>query len=191
VARAIRLYEAGLRGYFQNMKPDESYKKLQKELQALIEKSDQSGQRSKIKKQLEKAFMAAWQFAPDRLRLGGKLNVAIDQFRTKDGTCPRGFDHCTYYTGVNDQRIIVTQPYHMACSAILQDLTLDNGVCPEIIDATEWAFYYPGRANLHIVKFPFGFAKAMQDFTKKLAQAKIDDSLCQIKAQNARLEAYG
>jgi hypothetical protein len=150
------------------MKPDESYSKLQSELQLLIKKNDQTSQRTKLKKQLEKKFMNAWQFTPDRLRLGSRLCEAIEQFRKRDGKSVQGFDHCTFYTGADDQRIIVTQPYDASCSDFRRDLILDKGICPEIIEATEWAFYYPGRADLFIIKFPFGYAKALESFKRKI-----------------------
>ncbi|HEV2694480.1 MAG TPA: hypothetical protein VG347_16420 [Verrucomicrobiae bacterium] len=156
------------------MKPDESYIKLQKRLLKLIEINDRSGERTKIKKQLEKKFMAAWQFTPERGRRGSKLAAAIRLFKTEAENIVRGFDHCTHYTGENDQRIIVTQPYGVFPAEIVQDLTLSKDVCPEVIDATEWAFYYPEHARLFIVKFPSDFQKAMQKFEKELHRAKID-----------------
>jgi len=152
------------------MKPDESYAKLQKRRLHLIEIND-TGEGTKVKNQLERKFMAAWQFTPDRRRLGCKLAEAIRLFRSV-----RGFDHCSYYTGENDQRIIVTQPYGSSASEIIQDLTLSNGVCPEVIDATEWAFYYPEHASLFIVRFPSNFQKAMQDFEAALRRAKIESA---------------
>jgi hypothetical protein len=154
------------------MKPDESYIKLQKRLLNLIKINDLSGERTKVKNQLEKKFMAAWQLTPDRGRLSGRLDNAIRLFKTEAENIVRGFEHRSYYTGENDRRVIVTQPYGAFPSEIVQDLTLSKGVCPEVIDATEWAFYYPEHAGLFIVKFPSGFQKAMQDFEKELRQAK-------------------
>ena len=159
------------------MEPDKSYKKLQKKLLHLVEINDLTTERTKVKRQLEKQFMAVWQFSADRLRLGCKLAAAIRLFRTKEDKEVRGFDHCTYYTGENDRRIIVTQPYISSPSEIAQDLTLDNGVCPEVIDASEWGFYYPERAKLFIVKFSFGFREAMDNFEKNLRRAEIEEAL--------------
>ena len=144
------------------MSPDNSYKKLQVRIRSVLENSDTSGERCKIEKQLEMKFMEAWGLAHDRLRLGCKLANAVRIFSRKDGGCVRGLDHCTYYTGPYDQRIIVTQPYGSTLIEIQEDLNLGNGICPEIVDATEWAFYYPGHASMFIVKFPFGFAEQMK-----------------------------
>lgn len=159
------------------MKPSESYNQLQKNLQWLIEINDLAGERTKVKEKLEKQFMEAWQLAPDRRRLGYKLGDAIRRFKGRDDDGVRGFDHQTFYTGENDQRIIVTQPYGVSASEILHDLTLDDVVCPEVIDATEWAFYFPGQAGCFIVKFPFGFKKAMEGYEKKLQRAEIEKTL--------------
>ena len=159
------------------MKPDENYIALQKRLEHLIKINDRSRERIIVENQLEKRFMAAWNFGPDRVRLGYKLSEALRVFTTKEGECVRGFDHCTFYSGPNDQRVIVTQPYNSFASEILQDLTFDNGICPEVIDATEWAFYYPGEARLFIVKFPFEFEKEMKNFEKRMKRAELEKAL--------------
>lgn len=170
----FRLYEARWWDYFCDMNPDESYINLQKELMHLSEISDRTGKISRIKKQLEKKFMVAWNFAPDRLRLGAKLCNTIESFRTREDNQVRGFDHEKFYTGIHDQRIIVTQPYDILRSEIETDLTLNDGIHPEVIDATEWAFYNPGRAGLFIVEFPYGFEKAMVAFKKKIDREEIE-----------------
>jgi hypothetical protein len=164
------------------MIPDDSYKKLQARLRRLVELNDLSGERTKVKKQLEKQFMGAWQLAPDRLRLGCKLSDAIRLFRTKNDTCVRGFDHCSYYTGQNDQRVIVTQPYDSTPAEIQQDLTFGAGLHPEVIDATGWGFYYPGKSNMFVVKFPRDFIKAMETFKKQMRREFIDQSLERVHA---------
>ena len=170
-----------LRAYCCGMKPDASFVKLQTQLLRLININDITSDRTKIRTRLEKQFMAGWQFVPDRLRMRAKLAKAIRLFRTKDNECVRGLDHCTYYTGANDQRIIVTQPYDASASEIVEDLTLHDGIRPEVIDATEWGFYYPDKAGLFILKFPFGFLKAMQDYEKALRRAEIEKTYEQIE----------
>lgn len=172
IENQIRLYDPRRYDYFCNMKPDDSYTKLQAKLGSLIATQNLTRERTKVASQLEKQFMAAWQFAPDRLRLGRKLADTLRTFRTKDHKGVRGFDHCTFYSGLHDQRIIVTQPYGALASDVKHDLTLDEGICPNVIDATEWAFYYPAHASLFIVKFPFGFKEAMDDFQRKLERAE-------------------
>jgi hypothetical protein len=156
------------------MTPDESYIKLQRHYQHLIELRDQTRQRIRIRNQLEQKFMAAWQLMPDRLRLGAKLCNSIELFRTRDDRLVSGIEHYSFYTGLHDQRIIVTQPYGVSKSDIESDLTLDKGICPEIIDATPWAFYHPGRADLFIIKFPFAFDKAMESFRRNLDRAECE-----------------
>lgn len=159
------------------MTPDESYIKLQRHCQHLVERYDQTRQLTRIRNQLEQKFMVAWQLMPDRLRLGAKLCGAIDLFRTRDGGLVRGFEHHSFFTGFHDQRIIVTQPYGASKSEIESDLTLDNGVCPEIIDATPWAFYYPGSAGLFVIKFPFAFDKALESFRRDLDRAEREKTI--------------
>lgn len=159
------------------MQPDDTYKKLQKELLYLTSINDRTGETTKIRSQLERQFKAAWKLGPDRLRLGAKLEQAIRRFTPKGKKWVHGFDHCTCYTGENDQRVIVTQPYNVSVSEIAQDLTLDNGICPEVINATEWGFHNPGQAKLFIVKFPFGFREAMDNFEKNLRRAEIEEVL--------------
>jgi hypothetical protein len=171
------LYGFPLSTYCRAMKPDQSYQQLQAKRFRLIESNDQSGERTKLEKQLEKRFMSAWGLGPDRLRLGYKLRESIRLFRMENDSSVRGFDHCTYYTGPNDQRIIVSQPYNCSADEIKQDLTLHNGVSPEVIDASEWGFYFPTSAGLFIVKFPFGFREAMISFEKALRRAEVDKLL--------------
>lgn len=166
------------------MTPDKSYQKLQTKLLNLIRSNDHSGERRKITNQLEKLFMAAWGFSPDRLRLGCKLREAVSMFRTEKDACVRGFDHCTYYTGPNDQRVIVSQPYNCFADEISQDLSLHDGICPEVIDASDWGFYFPTEADLFIVKFPFGFSKAMDQFEQKLRRAENEKLLRRAESES-------
>ena len=159
------------------MKPSATYKKLQMKLRRLIEARDTGGERRRTEDELERQFMTAWRFMPDRLKLSHRLRHVVERFERKDGERVEGFDHCSYYTGENDQRIIVSQPYGFTATEIHDGLTLDKGISPEVIDATEWAFYYPGRANLFILKFPFGFKKAMEQYQKKAQRAAIKQAL--------------
>jgi len=158
------------------MRPSKCYRELQSELVTLI-KADNASDKRHLRVQLEREFTERWGFGPDRLRLGSKLGDAIKMFETKRGDYVRGFDHCTYYTGENDQRIIVTQPYCCRAGDIKRDLTLNNGIRPEVIDASEWGFHYPGRAELFIVKFPFGFLKAMDNYKKMFRRAELEEAL--------------
>src|ERR1700735_3858501 len=142
------------------MKPDASYGELQNERQILIEQHIKTERRDKLYRELEARFMAAWQFGPDRRRLACRLKENV---RIRPDRNISGFDHCTFYTGANDRRIVVTQPYGNDEAALKAGLALDEKMSPEIIVATDWAFYFPGHADLIIIKFPFGYAEA---FTK-------------------------
>ncbi len=161
------------------MKPNTSYKKLHSDPQSLTESNEQPSRRTKLTKQLEKEFMAAWGSAPDRIRLGSRLCSTIARFRKKDGKPIEGFDHCTFYTAPGDQRVIVTQPYGKFAAQLKRDLTLDKGVAPEIIVATQWAFYYPGHADMIVLKFPFNYAKALEDFSERQLERSYQAALRQ------------
>jgi|GEM_PF-5938096 hypothetical protein len=138
------------------MKTDASFISLQRELQMLIEQNEQPDRRRKLEADLRSRFAVAWQFRPDRLRLGYRLQLLLNGVP--------GFDHCEYFTGANDQRVIVTQPYGDYEAELTRGLTLSVDMAPEIIVATEWAFYYPAHANLIIIKFPINYDKAWADF---------------------------
>jgi len=149
------------------MKPNAVYVKMQCEVGRLMEQKDHTGRREKLSSQLEAEFTAAWQLAPDRLRMASHLAAAIANHNTEENKRVEGLDHCSYYTGVNDQRVIVTQPYGNFMFELKQGLTLDNAMSPEVILATEWAFYYPGPFELIILKFPDNYARALAAFKKR------------------------
>lgn len=132
--------------------PNAAYRKMQEEFSSAERK-----QRWALSKKMESEFVAAWGFGKDRLRLAVKLRDAI-------GLQVRGFDHCSFYTGHNDQRIIVTQPYGDFEQELRRSLTLGEGAAPEVVNATEWAFYYPGEAQLLILKFPPLYAKSLEKY---------------------------
>jgi hypothetical protein len=155
------------------MKPDTAYTNLQAELKTLIQSNQEPIRRSRLAKKLEKQFMAAWRLTPDRRGMSGRVLTAIQAYRTIDGSPIAGFDHCTNYTGADDQRVTVTQPYDISCSILKSGLALNNDACPEIIDASEWAFYYPGRAKLFIIKFPNGYAEALEKFRRASERAAV------------------
>ena len=190
-ARAIRLYAAGLHGYFpSHMQPDVSYKKLQKELLRLIEQRDQTSQRRGVEKRLEKQFMADWQLMPDRRGLSGKLERAIHFFSMRIQRPIVGMVKCRFYTGVYDQRVITAQPYNPLLSDIESGLTLDDGLCPQIIEAPEWSFHYPAHTGLFILKFPAGYAEAMEKFERAIRRAENEET-CWCRQQSNELESEG
>lgn len=66
-----------------------------------------------------------------------------------------GLDHCTYYYDPNQCRpVVVTQPYGEFAEQLRKSLTLGKWLEPEVIHAPQWTFYYPGKAQLHVIFFP-------------------------------------
>jgi len=163
------------------LKPSAAYQKLQGELQALIQSGDRTGQTEKLRQELEKQFMAAWQLTPDRRGLSGLLRASIKTYRTLDGKPVLNFDHCTIYTGSGSQRILVTQPRDSFCSMLEHNLTLDSEIGPEISEATEWAFYSPGLAKLFLLKFPFLYVAALEKFALTTERGAVEESARQIR----------
>lgn len=107
--------------------------------------------------------MAAWQLSSDRRRLAYRLG---ENLRNMPNRQISGLDHCSYYTGANGQRVIVTQPYGDFATELKHNLTLNNVMSPEVIAASEWAFYYPGdsHASLIVIRFPSDYAQALTEF---------------------------
>jgi len=132
----------------------------------LLEQNLSPGRQSKIKTELEAKFMAAWGFTRDRLKLGWRLRQVIVSGTFPGGDVAAGFDHCSYYTGANDDRVIVTQPYGDFEEKLRIGLRLDDSMVPEVIAATKWAFYSPGHSQLTltILKFPWNYGAALRKF---------------------------
>ena len=136
--------------------PSPSYKKLQNQLRELSETGRGPERRTTLEKKLEREFMVAWGLTKDRLRLSYKLEGRLSLLNHRGG-----LDHCKHYTGDCDQRVIVTQPYGDVATQLKADFTLYNGVCPEVIEASEWGYYFPGHASLVILIFPADYAKSL------------------------------
>lgn len=109
--------------------------------------------------------MAAWHLAPDRLKIAARLHVALQD-------CVRGLDHCSYYTGADDECIIVTQPYDDCFESLKIGLRLGNKMAPEIIRATEWGFHFPDNAYLFILKFPHGYLEELEEYREKIKNGR-------------------
>lgn len=126
---------------------------------------------TKIRKQLEEEFMDAFQLAPDGLGATQRLADSVCALTRTRGERVGCLDHCSYYTGQGDF-VVVTQPYgnHADAAEELESLTLDERTAPEIIPATEWAFYYPGHADLFVLKFPCHYARALAKIKETLAE---------------------
>jgi hypothetical protein len=148
------------------MSPDTTYQQLQARLQRLSPTNDQVVLRSKLINQLERKFMAAWQFSKRGCRPG---------YRLYDSICHNlpGFDHVSFYTGTDGQAVIVTQPYKVQLPDLRRALTLDQGICPDIIEATDWTFHYPGRTKLIIIKFTTGYGRAVEIFQQARHRAAV------------------
>lgn len=156
------------------MKPDAEYRTLQSQLRSLCENPDPATSRREVRRILERTFMAAWNLKPDRLRLSRRLLDKIERLTTSADCKISGLDHCTAYTAEGDRRVIVTQPYGGDRLAELgRSFMLDRRVAPEIVDASDWAFYYPGKANLYILTFPWGYADALSKFKILLEKDRV------------------
>jgi len=149
------------------MKPDASYIKLQTKLRTWIKQGKPLRERIKLERELEKRFVAAWGFTSDRHRLARSIGRLI-----WINFIP-GFDHCDFYAGANGERVIISQTYVEFPPQLRASLTLENGLAPEIIVATEWAFYNPGNADLRILKFPCSYEKALEE--SKLRNSRLSE----------------
>ncbi len=135
--------------------PSKDFIERQRELQRLLDLRGETRTAAlSLEEELEGYFVSAWGFSPD---IGGHAR----EMKMMAGRACDGFDHCTfYYDPATKAQVVVTQPYVDAEEVVeemTRGLTLGNWATPEIIAAPEWAFYYPGRATLVIVKFPRGY----------------------------------
>ena len=103
--------------------------------------------KAQLKRFLESTFRHAWKFKRDPHARA--LNFRY-RMVTLDSTA--GFDHCSYFSGPNGTLIIVTQPYDDPIPELREGLDRAN-LTADLIPAPEWAFYYPGRATLVILRF--------------------------------------
>lgn len=142
------------------MKPTSYYKRLQGELARSLARPTAAvpGERTKLRMELEKRFMAAWKLAPDRMKLGARLEARLHR---RAGGKLLSLSHVSRYTGADDQRVIVSQPYGFDAVELASALDIGAELTPTVIEADEWAFYYPGRARLIVIAFPLGYAKAL------------------------------
>ena len=133
------------------------YKKL------LDQPGGSGGVGKKLEATLESEFMRAWGFERDRSSVPKSIRMIVAR------VC-EGFDHCTYYRDLDStDTVIVTQPYTEAEELVPnleRGLSLGNWLRPKIVPAPEWAFYYPGRATLIVLKFPRGYKAALTAITR-------------------------
>ncbi len=137
--------------------PSSRYQMWQRELWRLHEFSGGTARNAvlSIEEQLETEFMHAWGFSDENEEQAYEMEMmARRNCRRSAG----GFDHCTcYFEPETKSHIVVTQPYartSRVVESLTRNLTLLDEMKPEIIAAPEWAFYYPGRATLVLLKFP-------------------------------------
>lgn len=145
--------------------PSAIYREQQQELRELTEANVPTGRKLRLQRSLEKMFVEAWGFDRDHRRLSYGLGMRLQS---------SGLDHCTYYAGALDERVIVTQPYGEFASELRRDFTLDDGTAPEVIEASDWAFYYPGHASLVVLVFPFNYSKLRDQNAERLRRAKLE-----------------
>lgn len=115
---------------------------------------------------LEKKFMRAWKFAPDRARQGPKLLAAIASAVEDWELC---FDHCCFYRDTKTWgNVIVTQPHFDPTNQLNGGaLRLGNWAIPEVIPAHDWS-YAPASGFLVIAKFPHGYGAAVKAVRRAL-----------------------
>lgn len=120
--------------------------------------TDRSVRRKMLYNQLESEFMEAWKLALDQQGRAAKM-----QYKLAPGLKHNdiGLDHCSYYYDPARARFaIVTQPYGEFVEQLRAALRI--GICsPEVIHAPEWSFYYPGKAQLHLIFFPEEYPSAL------------------------------
>jgi hypothetical protein len=118
---------------------------------------------SSPKEQLEAEFVQAWGFTHEREEQALEMKMMAAKRSL-------AFDHCTwYYEPATGAYVVVTQPYletQEAIDEILDALTVEGWMKPEVLGAPEWAFYYPGHATLVVVKLPPGFEKVLKIFDR-------------------------
>lgn len=111
-----------------------------------------------ICERLEAEFAQAWDFSSENEERG----IEIMQMASKT---TRTFDHCRWYSEpATKGYVVVTQPYlepEEAVENIAEALTFGERM-PQIIAAPEWAFYYPGRATLVVVKFSPAYIRILE-----------------------------
>jgi|ERR1700722_6414994 len=160
------------------MKPDASYVEMQSELRTLRDRHDLPARQKELSIQSEAKFKAAWKLGADRLRLAARLRAKLSELTKRQGQRIAGLDHCTYYAGMRGQRVIVSQPYGKPFGAVESELkralTLDSGISPQVISATEWAYYHPGSADLIILSFPYRYGKSLPSRLKQILKVRPD-----------------
>ena len=112
---------------------------------------EHSARRKALYSQMEKEFMAAWKLVSDQREAATTMRRELTPGVSDSES---GLDHCSCYNDpANARLVIVAQPYGKFTDELKEALTL--GTCsPEVIHAPEWTFYYPSRAQLHLIFFP-------------------------------------
>ena len=116
-----------------------------------------------IEEELEAEFVRAWALSDDA------DGVSLEMKMMAARNCS-GFDHCTcYYESETRSHVVVTQPYlepGEAVELLTRGLIVGDRIQPGIIAAPEWAFYYPGRATLVVLKFPPGYERILRSLDR-------------------------
>jgi hypothetical protein len=149
-------------------KPSARYIEVQKEYARLQGRAGNVDiiMKKRLEREMEAEFMKAWKLFPDIRRRVAKLRGALFPNNTQSAS---RLDHCTYYFSVDHlSPAIVTQPYFECADELAQALRLGLWSIPEVIHAPEWGFYYPGKAQLHIIFFPRGYARALAGLKRSL-----------------------
>jgi hypothetical protein len=136
-----------------NPGPSKHYEKQQRQLRRLLDIGGGATRNAalSIEEQLEAEFVRDWGLSADIDGVSLRMKMIAAKSRG-------GFDHWTcYYERETRSEVVVTQPYlepGEAVELLTRGLSVNGGAQPRIIEASEWAFYYPGEATLIVVKFP-------------------------------------
>jgi hypothetical protein len=147
-------------------KPAAKFIRARQEYLQLKNGKDGAARKKKLKEIMESEFMKAFRLAPDIRKKAQKLSRELFP---NGGGSDNGLDHCTYYYSLdNAVATVVTQPYGDCTKQLTNTLALGAWSIPEVLDASDWGFYSPGKARLHIIFFPHGYAEALVSLKRSL-----------------------
>jgi hypothetical protein len=132
--------------------PDDAYRELQKQLLQVLKtepydpnpRTPYHAKTAALRDQMEQRFMAAWKLRPTNdQRLLSRYNRVLHS---------KGFDHTNLYKDESRFLVAVSQPYNATADDIAKSVAAERYTA-EVIAADEWAFHFPGRAQLIVVRF--------------------------------------
>lgn len=110
--------------------PTPEYQALQSELRGRLIEGCQGNQ--KLQDSLEHELCARFRLEPTNSK---NLHRFTDKYHSS-----LGLDHTSRYSYFGVLWVFISQPYHMPCIKLARQMGL------EVVNLTNWAFYYPGEA---------------------------------------------